>query len=121
MKDPNKFKDVVLTDGNLRVVIEWIGEGWEGDYNPEDPVDEPLVRFYCDHKKGKRWEEIDSASYCTCMRATHPRKVYTWMARQIMDVLDRTLREGGSVKQAMSLMSWLGYDDYEKSQRKKNK
>lgn len=30
------FEDVILIQGNIQVVWEWIGEGLEGDYNPDD-------------------------------------------------------------------------------------
>ena len=60
---------------------EWIdiGEGWSGDYNPDDPTDTPLLRFdvleltkveglFSDSPE-LEWEVLDDASYCTQMPA----------------------------------------------------
>ena len=61
--------------------VEWIdiGEGWSGDYNPDDPTDTPLLRFdvleltkveglFSDSPE-LEWEVLDDASYCTQMPA----------------------------------------------------
>lgn len=48
--------------------LEWVdlGEGWEGDYNPADPNDTPLLRadLYMKGENGE-WESPDDSSYCT--------------------------------------------------------
>jgi len=49
------------------VVIEWVelGEGWSGDYNPDDPDDEELLRFDA-YIKDHQWEDdYPNYSYCT--------------------------------------------------------
>ena len=61
--------------------VEWvdIGEGWSGDYNPDDPEDVALLRFdvleltkveglFSDSPE-LEWEQMDDASYCTQMPA----------------------------------------------------
>lgn len=47
------FEEMELVDGKYRIVWEYIGEGWDGDYNPEDESDTPLLRFSCDEKEGE--------------------------------------------------------------------
>lgn len=51
--------------GNVGVSFEYLGEGHDGDYNPEDPNDEPLLRldFMKIDAKGEH-EEIDGSG-CT--------------------------------------------------------
>ena len=70
--------EVNVIRGNRKV--EWVdlGEGWNGDYNPSDPEDTPLLRFDIlqtpeeaepDWENFGNWEQIDDASYCTQMPA----------------------------------------------------
>lgn len=66
-----------MKTGNLRVVIEWIGEGWQGDYDEEDPDDQRLARFSLQEERygvdedygtddgPTYWEDADDCSYCT--------------------------------------------------------
>ena len=46
------------------------GEGWYGDYDPDDPTDANLLRFdgYIKNDIGE-WEELEDSSYCTRTRA----------------------------------------------------
>lgn len=54
------------------VILRWaaLGEGWNGDYNPDDPEDEELLRFDAfieDHE----WEDdYPTYSYCTMFPAS---------------------------------------------------
>lgn len=52
--------------------VDWYnaGEGWWGDYDPDDPNDANLLRFdvYIKNEIGE-WEEVEDASYCTRTRA----------------------------------------------------
>ncbi len=92
------FEDIVAVseDGKVKVVIEWIGEGIDGDYDEEDPDDEPLCRFsvYRRYDRDERmdphflddhtpwgeydidegWRAVADASYCTQLKATLPRE-----------------------------------------------
>ena len=61
--------------------VEWvdIGEGWNGDYDPDDPDDTALLRFdvleltnihgLFSDSPVMEWEVLDDASYCTQMPA----------------------------------------------------
>jgi len=56
---------VSLTRFPVKVELESIGEGYHGDYNPNDPHDEMLLRFYTSVCREGVWEEKEDASYCT--------------------------------------------------------
>ena len=56
-----------LIRDNIKVELVELGEGLSGDYNPDDPNDIELLRFYVAIHKGDDWEDIDDASYCTQM------------------------------------------------------
>ncbi len=59
-----------INDGIVRVDWVNLGEGLSGDYNPQDPEDENLLRFdvYVMNNEGE-WEEVEDASYCTMVSA----------------------------------------------------
>ena len=54
--------------------VDWYnaGEGYSGDYNPNDQDDLNLLRFDVYVKRGGKWEPVDDASYCTNMPASTP-------------------------------------------------
>ncbi len=55
------FQDVVAEHDNIKVVLEHIGEGLNGEFDSEDSKDVPLIRFTI-YKDG---EMVEDASYCT--------------------------------------------------------
>ena len=60
--------DMPVTIEGGRVRADWYNadEGICGDYNPDDPMDENLLRFDVMWKnEDGEWEQIDDASYCT--------------------------------------------------------
>jgi len=105
-----KFKEVSLKRGNVEVTLDWIGEGWEGDWNPADPEDGPLLRFDVYHKG----EAVDNASYCTRLRATDSRAILKRAVKVIMDeVFDPLQGEVPcSIKKTCEYLSWLCVEDF---------
>jgi len=70
------------------IKVEWVdlGEGWSGDYNPDDPEDESLLRFDVsewDNELG--WIEISDASYCTQMPVDTPKEILQRALELIME------------------------------------
>ena len=101
------FKPVELIENGLRVDIDYIGEGWSGDYDPEDPEDEPLVRFSCFKQEKGEWVELDDASYCTRVSKFEKQSVFEKLASAVMRELDRAASGGSNPKRAMEQMSWV--------------
>ena len=68
---------VTADDGLVKVELANIGEGYNGDYDPNDPDDTELVRFYvyvnANYGKTKKdgspkkpdWEDVEDSSCCT--------------------------------------------------------
>jgi hypothetical protein len=56
--------DINVESENFLVIISHIGEGYEGDYNEEDPADKPLLRYDIYHKSNED-EVIPDGSSCT--------------------------------------------------------
>lgn len=85
--------DLVVERDGIRV--EWVdlGEGWSGDWDEDDPDDEPLLRFDvyihkdrleelvgynaepCFSEGYEGWYSPQDSSYCTRMNANAPRDV----------------------------------------------
>ena len=106
----------VLTPVSIQgehVRVDWYraGEGWWGDFNPEDPDDEELLRFDVYYRNDERedWEPVDDASYCTGNPVdtdieTLKGKLLT-LYREFADVLeDDPMR---SVKKLGECLSWI--------------
>ena len=65
-----------------RYTLEWVdlGEGYDGEYDPEDPEDRPVLRadLYGDG------EAIDGGSYCTLATVTTPDYVLDRLSRELL-------------------------------------
>jgi len=93
--------------GDIRVEWEDIGEGISGDYNPDDPNDVELLRFYF----GKRdedgnWEDLDDGSYCTQFPANADTAL---RARALELLMDRAYDDilAGGYKRTLEELSWI--------------
>lgn len=80
--------------GEYKVEWNWIGEGYKGDYDPHDPEDKALLRFYCFRKNNGIWEEIDFASYCTKVVRTTPNEKLKELTLPIFKALEENLKPG---------------------------
>jgi hypothetical protein len=94
--------DVVVEDDGYRVTLEHIGEGLDGDYDPEDADDVRLLRFSVD-----RIEPVENGSYCTQLPITISRE----QKRKAGEIILRELQGGGSVKRTCERLSWLETTD----------
>lgn len=99
------FKDLTVKSKKIKklsVILCDIGEGYEGDYNPEDPEDKPLLRFDV-YKDG---EQMDNGSYCTLLSVNDDRKLLKEAAEIILKEAEESLDNGG-FKRSMEQMSYL--------------
>lgn len=107
---------VAVHDNIVRVDWVNIGEGHCGEYNPDDPTDENLLRFdvYVNANYGiddePDWKEIDDGSYCTHVPATTPTErlieLCKILHRRYTDVIDSYPIEF-SVKKLGEELSWI--------------
>ena len=108
-----------ITKGNIRVEFVRLGEGYEGDYNPDDPDDEELYRFDVSYKHNGKWHEIPDASYCTAMPVKTEkailRKALTLIADEYYNACSGRYIPGSSpsVKRMGESLSWLNPADFE--------
>lgn len=103
---------------DFKVVWEYIGEGMSGDYNPEDEKDYPHLRFACykrpeGHTKGHfEWEQVDDASYCTCLPISTPKTILKLASDKIL------LGLGEDYKKRLEELSWLSLESFKKELEK---
>jgi hypothetical protein len=104
------FPDIVLKSYPFKICWEFIGEGHEGDYNPDDPEDTPLLRFSVDkwNPDTQEYEGIQDGSYCTRMPFDTPKNI---LHRALVEIRDN-LREDASNKRYLERMSWLCPEDF---------
>lgn len=97
---------------NFAVSVEWLGEGEEGDFQPFEPRDQPLLRFDAEKNIGivdSIWEDLDNGSYCTQVPAYAPREILEAMPRYLVARLEA---EGGNhPKRLMEKLSWTTEKD----------
>ena len=100
----------MLEDGRTLIVhFEHIGEGYNGDYNPSDPLDEQLVRISA-YTVESRLESVEDGSICTQMVASHEADYSQQMSKAINDIADK-MNANESIKRTMDELSWLRLEE----------
>jgi hypothetical protein len=100
-----EFEPVAVNHFELRLEWEYIGEGLEGDYNPDDPDDVPLLRFSIYEvldRLSDEYASCDDASYCTMVRTDTPRPVLWGAGKAILQVFSNT-----KDKHLLEQLSWI--------------
>jgi hypothetical protein len=92
------FPSIVAQKDDIRVVLDYIGEGRSGDYDDEDPEDIPLMRVYIEREEEGDWTEIQhDASACLMLPATTPKDKLQQIAadflQQVLNNLDACFEE----------------------------
>lgn len=96
------------TDGNVRVTLSHIGEGFMGDYDADDPVDRPLLRFDINIKleaadgmfgedRDDGWFYPNDGSWCTELIAREGVD-FTATATRMANQVVADLARGSSIK-----------------------
>lgn len=110
------MSDVVSEPGRVLVRGEWrldwdeIGEGWSGDYDPDDPEDEELLRFTFFRLEDGEWAEVDDASYCTRVPVDTDLAERQRLLEVLLEELVAAAEHGGAKRRAEEL-SWVGPGD----------
>lgn len=100
----------------IAVDFEDIGEGKNGDYDPEwDPTDYPHLRFYVSKLEDDEWVDVGNASYCTTLHAEEtPKEDLLRHAESIWNVMAPSIKKGVSVKKLGEICSWVGTENFER-------
>ena len=92
-----------LIRGERRVSLSYIGEGYSGDYDPDDPEDAQLLRLDIAELIDGEWVTMDDGSYCTGIKLQTDAEVIADLLKGIMDEVALLER----VKKAGERLSWL--------------
>lgn len=101
------------------VRVEWVrlGEGWNGDYNEDDPDDDELLRFdayvFEAEDNSDYWREVPGASYCTRTPVATPMETKKALLYVILNEYWDELGNDkeASVKKIGERLSWISPED----------
>tara|TARA_Y100000361_G_scaffold151323_1_gene168546 strand:+ start:463 stop:822 length:360 start_codon:yes stop_codon:yes gene_type:complete len=98
-----EMEKTYLIRGNRKVELWQAGEGWNGDYNPDDPNDVELWRFDVQELVNGEWETMPDASYCTQLPVDIDFEITQKALHWIMEETFDTER----VKKVCEELSWI--------------
>lgn len=98
---------LVVEYEDRKVIWEWIGEGWNGDYEADNPDDEPLLRFSCYERERNHWNDLPDSSYCTRMPYGSPMSYLMRATVPIMEAIQDV-----SYKRELERLSWFEPGDF---------
>lgn len=118
--------EAVSQDGLVMVELDWAGEGWADEYDPENPHDDPLLRFTVYRKfvegddqdkqlqicepdgyEDGDWMAVMDGSYCTQLSARTDRDVLNGKALTILTTVENTCRDFRRDKRLYESLSWI--------------
>jgi len=106
----------VRTFEGVRITLhDETGEGKNGNYNPDDPEDQPMLRFDVYELDEGEWVEVDSASYCTALPATVSEEMMDKALMVLMRELGPGVRAGVSIKKKAERLSWLSPENLDRT------
>lgn len=95
-------------DGRVEVLVEYIGEGYGGDYDEDDEEDEPLVRITAtDLVPAEQRRDDQDNSFCTNVPAYAPQATLNEFAKRV--AVD--LQDAPHWKRVLGRWTWAGVDD----------
>lgn len=106
--------DIDPNDSGVEALqVSWIdiGEGMDGDYNPEDPDDEALFRLDVMAKRFGEWDWVDDGSICTCTPTETNEATLLKLLEIAMDKIHPYyLKNNGRIKKVMDDLSYMNPD-----------
>ena len=102
--------------GDVRIAWAELGEGWSGDYHPDDPEDEELLRFDVYRRRSQvdpvfgEWTPVEDGSYCTRLPVSATGTERTLALLLLMAELYEPVSSGRSVKKLAEQLSWIDRD-----------
>lgn len=106
----NDSKLPSIIRGNVR--IDWInlGEGFDGDYDADNPDDVNLLRFDVYRHDGAEWTEVSDGSYCTQVPADTDHVTLRRILTSFMDYIHDDIVSVGKAKRKCEQLSHTDLD-----------
>lgn len=108
--EDNVISGVEHCRGKVRVDLVNLYEGWCGDYDPDDPEDENLLRFDVYTRENGEWIEVNDSSYCTQVPANVSDEVAISVVKTIMGEVYDSVNAGHPIKKLCERLSWIDAD-----------
>lgn len=123
---PNNYKykkalddldDIEAIKGDVKVTLQYIGEGKSGDYTGEED-DIPLIRFSVNKKEPANysypgaehpdwdWCEVENSSYCTQIPVDTSKEELEKIASFILDKVEESVTIGDGIKRLCEELSY---------------
>jgi len=122
--------EVVSSNGLVKVTLEYIGEGVDGDYNASNPDDVPFLRVSLSRKNDGNenledvaeddnddWCAVTDGSYCTLLPATTDRALLKKAAKAMLKKVQKELSACIRNKRLYESLSRFGLEDIESKSR----
>lgn len=119
-EDPHKDVVCSMERGNVRVSFVNLGEGYNGDYNPDDPTDQNLLRLDVDLRSPFTGEFEEEGSVCTLLPANNPMPVIKRALEALLNCVCEELfrpETDSSLRLRIDSLSYIdegNIEDYEK-------
>ena len=84
----------------MKVEWDYIGEGYNGEYDPSDPNDVQLLRFWVVDEEG---DDVPDCSYCTLLPADTAQDILDRYANLVLACMKN--------KRNLQNLTWLTADD----------
>ena len=106
----NEYYLPSIIRGNVR--IDWVNldEGFDGDYDPENPDDVNLLRFDVSMFKNGEWVEVPDGSYCTQVPAKTDKGTLSRILVSFMNEIYDDVVSVGKAKRTCERLSWTAPD-----------
>lgn len=120
--------EVISQNGLAKVVLEFIGEGFSEDYDPNDPDDKPLIRFSLYRKDdgdprlegnwdfsscNNDWLSVNDGSYCTLLSVNDDRDKLVKAANVILQEVESGLTDCQRQKRLYEYLSYISVETLE--------
>ncbi len=105
--------EIDLIRDNVRVSFFNMEEGYDGDYDPDDPDDENFLRFDIFALERGEWEEVPNGSFCTLFPASAPVRKKIAALEKIIEEVYEPIKENSSIKRIAGRLSWIEPNSFE--------
>jgi hypothetical protein len=100
-----EFEEIEVHNKNFSITLEYIGEGTDGDYDPEDENDIPLLRYDVCEKVNGEWEPLRNGSACCRLSPSEKRADLKKAAKQMLEIVSKT--DPQHLNFVVQLLSWI--------------
>jgi len=113
----DNYPGFVMSLHNNAIRVDWYnaGEGWNGDYHPEDPFDQNMLRYDVYASQDNIWDPMDDGSYCTRMPADTEPEILMQALEMLLKKYTEAYRKSEPMRKLGTEMSWISPEWFKKA------